>query len=164
MSIDVDGFLLDRVFQPAADRLAETASCFTMARLSLLGAVMLQTIVLCGDLVLFADPVMRMLAGGITVLAFFGADRGRVLIARAERASRSGTLNVRRITLRWQRMAWLAIGLWSVATSCTKPDAATLGLAVASLFWLATIYFVSCSPAPPTRRVARHSEALPTFA
>ena len=157
MQADIDTLLLDRVFQPAADRLSIGTNCFGLARLALLAAVLLQTIVLAADLLIFADPVMRALAGGITLLAFAGADQARGMIARVERQTRTGVMNVRRITLRRQRMAWLAVSLGSGATALARLDGATICAGLASLSWLAVIYFVSCSPAPPRFSVHRRA-------
>ncbi len=154
MHADIDTALLDRVFQPVADRAASAATCFDLARFALAAAVALQTIVLIDDLLTFGDPVARALAGGITLLAFVGADQGRRLIVRVERQARSGMMNVRRITLRSQRWAWLAICGWTVATTVIRLDATSLHLGLASLAWVATIYFASCTPQPP--RLVRH--------
>ncbi len=149
MSADVDTLLLDRVFQPLADRGSSATTCFGLARLALATAVALQTMVLVDDLLLFADPFTRALAGAIAVLAFVGADQGRRMISRVERQSRSGLMNIRRITLRGQRWAWLAITGWTVATACMRQDTATAHVGLSSLAWLAAIYFASCTPKPP---------------
>ena len=153
MRSDIDNLLLDRLFQPLTDRAAGWITCFGLARASLTAAVLLQFVVLVIDLSGFEDPLHRVLAVGVTVIALFGAQQTRTLIARAERQTRVGTMNVRRITMRWQRLAWLGVTMWAAATGLSA-GAAGLGVCGASLAWLGLIYFVSCTPAPPRWRRA----------
>lgn len=152
---DIDGVLLDRLFQPAADRLSERTSCFGLARLCLAAAVALQFVVLACDLEVEGDMVRRVMAVGITALALAGAQQGQVVIRHAERQARPGLMNVRRITMRWQRNAWLVISAWACTIAVGQVSAANVAVCAASLAWLSCIYFLSCSPSPPPARVAR---------
>ena len=149
MSDDIDTLLLDRVFQPVADRLNGWTTCFGLARLSLAAAVALQTAVLACDIASDCDPTLLGLATGATLLAYFGADQARGLIARVERQSRPGVMNLRRVTLRWQRMMWLAVAACCAGSSFASMQAGAVCGALASLSWVAAIYFLSCSPKPP---------------
>ncbi len=150
--MDIDSVLLDRLFQPLADRLAAWISCFGLARLSLAVAVGLQCIVVMIDMRGAIEPVQRVAAVGISLLALFGAQQAWSLITRTERQARPGNLNLRRITLRWQRVAWIAVTVWSVAAGVTAGEGG-LGLAGACFAWLGIVYFVSCTPLPPPARV-----------
>jgi len=158
LALDIDSVLIDRLFQPASDRMAAQTSCFGLARLSLLGAVLLQFVVLANDLQADGDALRRLLAGGITILALVGADRGRYVIARAERQAQPGTMNIRRITMRWQRVAWLVITVWAASVALGQPNRANVAVCFASMAWLSCIYFTSCSPSPPVLR--RTSDTL----
>lgn len=156
MRTDIDTLLLDRLFQPLADRLAGLTNCFGLARLSLAAAVLLQFAVLAADLTELGAPSQRLAAAAIALLALFGAEQGWRLIVRTERQARSGGMNLRRITLRWQRLAWLGVTSWSVvgAGGNGLSEAALWGACVA---WVGLIYFVSCTPTPPPMRVGRNS-------
>ncbi len=156
MKFDIDSVLIDRVFQPAADRLAAWASCFGLARVCLVGAALFQFVVLANDLQADDDGLRRALAGGITILALVGADQGRHVIKRAERQSRSGMMNIRRMTMRWQRVAWVVINVWAISMALGQPTGANVAVCLASMAWGSCIYFISCSPSPPVvRRTSR---------
>jgi hypothetical protein len=147
--IDVDTILLDHVFQPCADRLATWTTCFGLARAALILACESQTLTLFWDAVLDVSGVNLTLSGFIAVLTLVGAHRAWGLIKRVERQSRSGGMNVRRVTLRQQRMTWLGIAAVCSAMLCTHADIRVIFNIVACIAWVALIYFVSCTPPPP---------------
>lgn len=159
MSVDVDNLLLDRVFQPAADRAAQWASCFALSRASLALALLLQLAVLALDLSVEGDPLRRYMALGITALALVGGQQAMTGITRAERQARPGAMNVRRITMRWQRLAWLAIALWAATVAAGSRTGANAGVCAACLAWLSCIYFLSCTASPPRVRISRRAYA-----
>lgn len=152
MSADIDTLLLDQVFQPVADQLNDWATCFGLARLSLAAAVALQTAVLAFDIQTCSDPAMLGVAVGATLLAYLGADQARALIARVERQSRPGVMNLRRVTLRWQRMAWVTVATCCAGSSLSSMELGAVCGGLASLSWVAAVYFLSCSPKPPAAR------------
>ena len=149
MTVDVDAILLDRVFQPCADRLAAWTSCFGLARGALVLACESQTLTLFWDAVRDASGVNLVLSGMIAVLTLFGAQQAWGLIKRAERQSRSGSMNIRRVTLRWQRMTWLGVSACCSATLSPHADIRAVFTILACAAWVALIYFVSCTPRPP---------------
>lgn len=159
MSADIDLWLLDHVFQPCVERLKAWTDCFGLARASLVAAVALQTAVLACDFSSTTDPLMITLAVGVTLLAYAGADGTRAMIARVERQSRPGVMNVRRVTLRMQRLAWLFVALGCSAILLPSPGLKPVCQTVANLCWLAVVYFVSCTPTPPRFR-ARTTSAF----
>lgn len=163
MSVDPDFLLLDRVFQPAVDRMAAWATCFDLARLCLITVIVLHTVVLAWDLALLSDPLLLALVTGGTLIGYRAASQLLGTIARAERQSRPGTMNVQRVLLRSFRLAWLGLAAASAAlllSSALHPvDLCNVALSVS---WLATAYFASCSPSPPVVRTSRYS--LPCLA
>lgn len=159
MSADIDAMLLDQVFQPAGDRLEGWTTCFGLARLCLGAAVALQTGVLALEIGAGRDPAMLGLTAGLTVLAYFGADHARALIARVERQSRPGAMNLRRVTLRWQRLTWLGAAACCTGSSLASLEGGAICAGLASLAWVASVYFLSCSPTPPASRTFRRYAA-----
>jgi hypothetical protein len=163
MSVDPDFLLLDRVFQPAVDRMAAWATPFDLARLSLVAVIVLHTVVLAWALALLGDPLLLALVTGGTLIGYRAASQLRGQIARAERQSRPGMMNVQRVLLRSFRLAWLALAAGSatlVLSSALRPvDLCNFALGVC---WLATVYLASCSPSPPVARTFRRG--LPCLA
>lgn len=154
MRTDLDTLLLDHLFQPAADRAAAWISCFGLARLALGMAIGLQLMMVTVELSRIEAQAPRLAGLGITLLALFGAQQAWLLILRTERQARCGTMNLRRITLRWQRLAWLAVTVWSAVTGISAEASTAVGLCGTCLSWLSVIYFVSCTAAPPPERTA----------
>ncbi len=163
--MDPDFLLLDRVFQPAADRMAAWATPFDLARLFLITVIVLHTVVLAWDLALLGDPLLLALVTGGTLIAYRAASQMRGQIARAERQSRPGVMNMQRVLLRPFRLAWLGLAAASAAlalSSALRPvDLCSVALSVG---WLATAYLASCSPSPPVLRTARRSLLCPAMA
>ena len=161
MAIDVDAFLLDRVFQPCADRLASVASCFGLARTALVLACESQALTLFWDATLSLTPFNLVMCASVASLTGYGGYRAWQLIQRIERQSRTGTMNVRRITLRGQRMTWLGVcALCSVMLSPNADIRAVFAI-LGCVAWVAVVYFLSCTPMPPAeRRSFRMSAAL----
>lgn len=152
MTIDIDATLLDRVFQPCADRLAGVATCFGLARIALVLACESQALTLFWDAFRDASGVNLALSGMVAALTLFGAKQAWGLIQRTERQSRSGGMNVRRVTLRGQRLTWLAVSGSCSAVLCTHLDISAAFTILACGAWVALIYFVSCTPQPPAMR------------
>ena len=162
MSVDPDTLLLDRVFQPAADRAAEWATCFDLARASLLAVLMLQTGVFAWNLACLSDPLMLMLITGGTLIGYNAASQMLRQVARAERQSRPGMMNRNRVLLRPFRLLWLGLATAStalLATSALRPvDLCNVALTIA---WVTTVYFCSCAASPPRVRQARFGQLCP---
>lgn len=152
MTIDLDAILLDRVFQPCADRLAGWTTCFGLARGALVLACESQALTLFWDAIRDGSGNNLLLSGMIAMLTLFGAQQAWSLIKRIERQSRSGGMNVRRITLRGQRMTWLGVSACCSAVLGMDADIRALFTILACIAWVALIYFVSCTPRPPALR------------
>ena len=162
MSVDPDTLLLDRVFQPAVDRAAGWASCFDLARISLIAVLVLQTIVFAWHLAQRDDPLTLALITGGTLVGYWAASQMRRQVARAERQSRPGMMNIHRVLLRPFRLLWLGIGAVTiavlVASSLSPADLGDAGLTAA---WITTVYFCSCAPSPPRVREVRFGQLCP---
>lgn len=162
MSLDPDILLLDRVFQPAADRAAGWATCFDLTRTCLLAVLVLQTSVFAWNLARLDDPLMLMLNTGGVLIGYGAASQMGRRIARAERQSRPGMMNGHRVLLRSVRLLWLGIAIAAGAilvTSTPKPvDLCTVTMILA---WVAATYFCSCAVAPPRVRRARSGQLCP---
>lgn len=159
MSFDFDAVLLDRVFQPWADRLAGWTTCFGIARGALVLACESQGLTLYWDAIRDVSAVNIVVSGMIALLMLFGAWQAWRLITRAERQSRSATMNIRRITLRWQRMMWLGISTCCIATLSPHADIRSAFAILACFAWVALIYFVSCTANPPAFRYTERRAA-----
>ena len=165
MSTDADFLLLDRVFQPVADRMAAWATCFDLARATLIAVIVLHTAVLAWNLTLLTNPLLLALATGGTLAGYGAASQLRGQVARAERRCRPGMMNVQRVTMRPFRVAWLGFAAVSAAlafVSGLRP--VDLCAAALSLAWLATVYFASCSPSQPRARTFRWAAPCPAGA
>lgn len=154
VALDVDTLLLDRVFQPVVNECADLLSSFALARASLVLALLLDTAALAWTLG-NAVPLISALLAGATLATFVGAQQLRTEIDRAERQSRPGLMNVRRVTMRLLRCSFLFTGGLG-AVVALQPDAtvACACVCIGNLFWLATSHFLSCSAAPPSYRRA----------
>ena len=150
MSVDPDALMLDRVFQPATEGLADWTTCFDLARLSVVAVIVLHTAVLAWNLVLLADPILLALITGGTLIGYRAASQLQAHIRRAERQSRPGMMNLHRVLLRPFRMAWLlliAVSAIFLLRSAWRPvDICNFALCAS---WLAAAYFSSCSPVSP---------------
>ncbi len=146
---DMDGLLIDRVFQPVADRVAGCASCFDLARLSLNAAIALEAALLAYDLARLPDPAQRTLVVLGTLMAFGAAQAVRLQIARAERQARPGMMNLNRVVLRPFRLLWIGLGLVGLTSLAVSGGTAALLNAAASFGWLGAVYLMCCVPTPP---------------
>lgn len=158
MNVDIDHLLLDRGFQPVAERLARWVSCFALARACLVGIVALQSVILAWDLHALRDPPSLALVAIATLAQYYIVPFVYQHVRRIERQARPGLLNPQRIVLRPARLVWLAATLVICCAwlGSAFPPLITLQLAVGCL-WCATLYFESCSPAPPRLRAFRRS-------
>ena len=152
VAIDLDATLLDRVFQPLCDAFALWASPFGMARGALVLAVESQALPLFWNVLKDRSVFSATLSSMAAVLTLIGAQQAWRLIAKAERESRGNTMNVRRITLRRQRMTWLAVCTGCSALLLQDPDIRAAFSILSCLAWVALIYLVSCTPRPQARQ------------
>ena len=160
MAIDVDTMLLDRVFQPAADGACAWASCFDLARSALAGVALLQTVVLAHGMSLGPDTAGLGLMATASVIQYWAVGLVLRQIRRAERQTRSGMMNLVRITLRPFRIVWLLVAA-SSACLLTGLHGGTVSLcpAGANVLWVVAVYLMSCVASSPSVRVGRRMVA-----
>jgi len=139
MAIDVDTMLLDRVFQPAADGACAWASCFDLARSALAGVALLQTVVLAHGMSLGPDTAGLGLMATASVIQYWAVGLVLRQIRRAERQTRSGMMNLARITLHGGTVSLCPAG--------------------ANVLWVVAVYLMSCVASSPSVRVGRRMVA-----
>lgn len=163
MARDFDFYLLDHVFQPFADSLAGTLSCFSLARISLFAAVIMQTVVLAWN-VNVLDPSGALVIGLGTLAEYVAAQSVRTQIGRMERQNRPGTMNVARITYRPFRILWVMFAVVTMAMGLhSQFRMADLCNIVVGLLWILTVYFMCCIASPPRQRAARSFSGAMAF-
>ncbi len=148
---DVDALLIDKLWQPLADRLGDRLSCFDLARLSLDAAIALEAALLAWDLANIASRTLRTAVVIGTLMAFGAAQALRGQIARAERRARPGMMNLDRVTLRPVRLLWVGLALFCAAGLALSASIAALLNAGATLGWIGAVYLMCCVPMPPTK-------------
>lgn len=152
MPPNFDLFLLDRVFQPIADRLAHRTTCFGMARLLLHGVLVLVLAVVGGQWREGQLDGWNLLFGPCM---FYIAWANLLLLRRAEsRADRlDGTANGLRARIWWQRLYWVVmvgVSLYRIGIG-DRAFSDVAGLLL-NLCLAAAVYFMSCRANPPARR------------
>lgn len=147
----LDDFILDRLFQPVADRLPESVSAWSVGINFELGSVILQVACLFAPLVIYgasiSESVESVLVLLCSIVLFIGFQRFRPLV-------RPGTLNPLRplmFSLRLICMAFLVYETISVLVSSASPSMwlwNRLGL-LSQLAFVTGLYFMACQPRPP---------------
>lgn len=147
----LDDFILDRLFQPVADRLPESVSAWSVGINFELGSVILQVACLFAPLVIYgasiSESVESVLVLLCSIVLFIGFQRFRPLV-------RPGTLNPLRplmFSLRLICLAFLVYETISVLVSSASPSMwlwNRLGL-LSQLAFVTGLYFMACQPRPP---------------
>ncbi len=160
MAIDLDTVLLDRVFQPLADRVCDRASCFDLARVALAGVVALQCVVLARQVGTGAGGAALGLVAMASLVQFWAVGRVLRQILGAERRARPGMMNVARVTLRPFRTVWLLVAMGSACLlTGLHQGAASLCPVAANLLWVAAVYLMSCVSRAPSAWTGRRMAA-----
>ena len=156
----IDEILLDRVFQPIADRLREKPSAFDIGISLELGAVVLE---LAADAALFAVGRLGWSEGLYDGFSCACGMWFYVFMSRQRSLVRPGTPNPLRLMYRSMRLLALGFALWSVFAAATSDRFGALAYelsAISNLAFVAGMYLISCQPRPPGWRVA-HKKAAP---
>lgn len=147
-----DLWLLDRVFQPVADRLPERIPVFEAGMSFLLGSVLLLATSIGVMVVLLGEPplnaVFDLLIWGMWVAFYLGVARMRVLI-------RPGHMNPLRQMFLGFRPVSFAFLIYAIWQSISVPAPLSTALwfnMLADLTFTCGVYFVSCEQSPPRRR------------
>lgn len=147
----LDDFILDRLFQPVADRMPESLSAWSIGINFELGSVVLQVACLFAPLVMYgasiSESVQSVLVLLCSVVLFIGFQRFRPLV-------KPNTLNPLRPLMRSLRLICLAFLIYEVISVAITPAAQSawlwnrLGL-LSQLAFEIGLYFMACQPRPP---------------
>jgi hypothetical protein len=145
----IDDWLLDRVFQPVADRLGERLSAFDLGLSLQLGAVVFD---LAADAALFAAGLLGVGDGIYDGLSCAGGVWFYALVAKQRPLVGQGRPNPLRVLYRSLRLLALGLTAWSLLSGAASDAAGALsdGLsALSALAFVAGMYFISCQPRLP---------------
>lgn len=145
----LDEFLLDKVFQPVADRYADRMNCFDFARTCAMGvAVFIAARVVPGY---FSGVLngMSLVFGFIAMMVAFWL---RKLAGDFDRTQKEGLLNPMRISLLPARLFSVIVGV-PVAILFVVVDSgiSDVFFLMEMILWMTTYYFISCRKNPPAR-------------
>ncbi|NPD66908.1 hypothetical protein HN018_04895 [Lichenicola cladoniae] len=147
-----DGWLLDRIFQPAVDRLPEKPSGFDIGMSMQLGAVVLDAASLVAMV-----ATGRMGFGNATwnVLTWLFAAFFYVSISRMRPLVKPGHANPLRFMLQGLRPLSIPFAIYSLWIMMRAPPMLEMALrfnALANFVYVVGLYFISCQPKPPAFR------------
>lgn len=151
----LDNALLDRVFQPIADRLVERTSCFELARSLLFGVLVLVLAIVCAD---YLEGRLRGWEILWTPSLFYIAWVNLYFVRDAENGAkrRSGTMNGLRNRMAWQRLYWLVMLALSLYWFALGPRTCSSFLSVwLDLCLVGATYFMACEKTEPPPHRAR---------
>ncbi|MBA5725995.1 hypothetical protein [Bombella favorum] len=147
----LDDFILDRLFQPIADRMPEPISAWSIGINFELGSVILQVACLFAPLLIYgasiSESVQSVLVLLCSIVLFIGFQRFRPLV-------QSNTLNPLRPLMRSLRLICLAFLIYETISVFIAPSSPTtwlwnrLGL-LSQLAFVTGLYFMACQPRPP---------------
>lgn len=148
----LDDFVLDRLFQPVADALAERTSCFGLARSCAVGAFLFNALTACAAIV--ADRAWPILLLAHAVMGAFALHDIAEAARKERRRQQDGTYNPERAKSAFWRTAWLIVVMpWSAYALARRPELASLLWLAMTTCTLGTKYFMACRDNPPPRRV-----------
>lgn len=153
----VDDWLLDRLFQPLADRLPDRLTPLHLGLSCQLGALMLDGLSLVLPMLLFGASLGNMIDSALiwcVSLAFFLGMR------RCAPMVRPGMLNPLRPLLRAMRLLSLAFLAYQLFRGLGAPDfvwLVTQLTTISQLLFTIGLYLVACQPRPPSQRVSSRS-------
>ncbi len=135
----IDDFLIDRLFQPAADRLARWMSCYAIAEFLLTGELLFKTISYAAE----QDWVAMSLCSAWMPVYILRAHR-------LDAAPPSDILPTERVTGIVFRMIWLTVQIVTLPINLLEPHALWWRIESAS-WWLivAGVYLMACRKRPP---------------
>ncbi|MCX5616826.1 hypothetical protein NQF87_07560 [Bombella sp. TMW 2.2559] len=147
----LDDFILDRLFQPVADRMPESMSAWSIGINFELGSVILQFACIAAPLALYggslSESVQSVLILLCSVVLFIGFQRFRPLV-------RPNTLNPLRPLMRSLRLVCLAFLVYETISVLVSPASPSMWLwnrlgLLSQLAFVTGLYFMACQPRPP---------------
>ncbi|AAW60368.1 hypothetical protein GOX01_00730 [Gluconobacter oxydans] len=153
----VDDWLLDRLFQPVADRLPGRLTALQLGLSCQLGALMLDGLSLVLPMLLFGASLANMIDSAliwcISLAFFLGMKRSAPLV-------RPGMLNPLRPLLRAMRLLSLAFLVYQLFRGMGAPGfiwLLTQMTTISQLLFTVGLYLVACQPRPPYQRMSTRS-------
>ncbi|GBQ70763.1 hypothetical protein AA103196_2587 [Ameyamaea chiangmaiensis NBRC 103196] len=157
-----DEWLLDRVFQPVADRLPERLTALEIGMSFQLGALLLSAVSIGAMVVIghlgFGDAMFNVLTWSVGLAFFVGINRVRPLV-------KPGHLNPLRPMLAGMRPLSIPFAIYSLWQGVTAPPGFELAMwfnSLANMAYVLGTYLISCTPRPPGYRQARRAPAFRT--
>nr|WP_294915267.1 hypothetical protein [uncultured Neokomagataea sp.] len=155
-----DGWLIDHLFQPVADRLPHERAAIQLGMSFQLGSLMLTALALFLPIVLFGASFSAVMDSGLIWLMNFAFFMG---MKRSAPLVRPGMMNPLRPMLMAQRL--IAIGFVAYqAWWCVGAYGSIFELAIIMLLSQVTfvlgLYFVACQPKPPRARFAQRTGSV----
>nr|WP_321986501.1 hypothetical protein [uncultured Lichenicoccus sp.] len=147
-----DVWLLDRVFQPFADRLGEKPTAFDIGMSMQLGAIVLDAAAVVAIFMVGGLSIDSALWNGLTWALGFAF---YLSINRMRPLMRPGHANPLRMMLQGFRPLSIPFMLYSLyqTVSARPPFVLAMGFnGLANLVFVVGIYLVSCQPKPPRQR------------
>lgn len=151
----LDAVIIDRVFQPAADRLAGYISCFDLARFFADG-VMLVVLFTVAITLYSSSGQIDWVTPGLAVFCVLGLGALRYVVGRLERSCKSGLANPARHSLFVARVMALYEVILEIIRLARMQDWFSFLLLGVVLAILCAAYFASCYPNPPTFKLAKN--------
>ena len=148
----VDVWLLDKVFQPFADRLGEKPTAFDIGMSMQLGAIVLDAAAVVAIFMVGGLSIDSALWNGLTWALGFAF---YLSINRMRPLMRPGHANPLRMMLQGFRPLSIPFMLYSLyqSISARPPFVLAMGFnGLANLVFVVGIYLVSCQPKPPRQR------------
>lgn len=147
-----DAWLLDRVFQPFADRLPERLSALALGMSFQFGAIMLSAASIVAMIVIghmsLSDAMFNVLVWCLGLAFYTGINRVRPMV-------RPGHLNPLRIMLAGMRPLSIPFAFYALYQGATAPPHFEIALwfnSLANIIFVAGIYLISCEVRPPGHR------------
>lgn len=144
----IDDFMIDRVFQPIADRLEVWTNCYALAAFLATGSIV------CYLVVFFLppfDPVLRCVLVLLCLCAFSNLRHCHDL----ERRLATNTVPPDRVTYWHWRLLALALVAENTMFAFMPSTTGAKIYSVSWCAWTCSLYFCACQRRPPRREVSR---------
>ena len=160
----IDAWLLDRVFQPLADRLPDRLSPFDVGMSLQLGSILMTAVVIAGvffmsGMTAISDMLYNVLGWVLYLTFFIGIASKRTLV----KAGQANPLRYMLLSLRVLSIGpmvfkhYEAVSAPAIFSMIVWPDA------FGGVVFVMGLYFISCQPPSPWRRAREQSHLRPAF-
>lgn len=155
-----DAWLLDRVFQPVADRLPEKLPAVELGMSFQLGAILFYAVAVILVIVLghlsLGDCVFNILIWLVGLAFFIGISRVRPLV----RPGQANPLRPMLAGLRPLSIPLLVYAAWQSFVAHPPLALSAWFMTMSDLVFVLGLYLISCQPRPPMRRTSRSRAVL----